>query len=461
MPAYSSSLVRLRDTPQDQADTSVKDNPTPTKDAFSFTKDNAASTKYGARSQGREGNDAGPVGNEPEIKTLYVVNESGHEFWYEQRPEGLSLVDDCKDMERFAVIHRRRLCKVADSDSPDVIKSHSIVIHSPYLKNSLVPVFQDCPEIDVASSPLQLMAPFNFFVQRWGEFEAARDKEAQHPEAKAHMDLLYDMMKGELKDHLATRERCLRSGMVAYEDLWTIFPPGGCVLCHDNDNGLIDDDEPRYSHRLTAFQVLKGSYAETEDGEKRCYVLDCMFIGMYPHMAWYQTEIEIPRFPADQSIYSLPVRPLELCRHRKELEDGLYERGRKFMKLAKARGPIPYHGEYNGTAIEPSTGGKVEFKGRFIMDASVWETCYPEEHQLPQSAKKVSEKKEHLIFTLPYLPGYLLETNTSGCTSGWLFFYVDLVRQAQPDAEALESPTSIQSCASVWLWGATIWRADI
>lgn len=105
-----SHSVEFRDIPRDRADISVRDKPVVTfKEDVSFAKDNAASRKDGARSKSEENNGAVPAVKEPEIKNLYTNIYEGKLWWLEQDPNGkLSAIMPPEDVEKFAVIHRRR-----------------------------------------------------------------------------------------------------------------------------------------------------------------------------------------------------------------------------------------------------------------------------------------------------------------------------------------------------------------
>lgn len=105
-----SHAVEFRDIPLDRAGTSVRDKPVVTfEEDVSFAKDNAASRKDRGKGNGEENNGAVPASKKPEIKNLYTNIYEGKLWWLEQEPNGkLSAIMPPEDVEKFAVIHRRR-----------------------------------------------------------------------------------------------------------------------------------------------------------------------------------------------------------------------------------------------------------------------------------------------------------------------------------------------------------------
>ncbi|EFZ04383.1 ATPase (AAA) domain protein [Metarhizium robertsii] len=319
-----SHSIEFRDIPRDRADTSVRDKPVVTfKEDVSFAKDNAAYRKDGAKGNSEENNGAVPASKKPEIKTLYIETTLGETLWFEDESRYSVRKIEVEDVKKFAVIHIRYIA--------DGLQSHSIVIQSPRLQKALKPVFQYDPEIDSTPPTLQIMPPFDCFIHGLEQLKDVKDEEA-HPETKAYMGLLYNMMEEQLKKSVKTREHCLKTRTVAFADLWTIYSPGCGVLYRGRDDNPVGGRQPGYCGHLEAFQVIRGSYKPTKD-DKLLYVLKCRFIGMWHGLAWYQAEFEIPQYKGHKEFASLPLPPLEGHERQLEFTKLLCGRGQKFVNL--------------------------------------------------------------------------------------------------------------------------------
>ncbi|KAH0594529.1 hypothetical protein MHUMG1_07880 [Metarhizium humberi] len=211
------------------------------------------------------------------------------------------------------------------------------------------------------------MAPFLCFVYRWEQFKAAKDEAARHPETKAYMDLLYNMIVERLRNSVDAREHCLETRTVTFVELWTIYPPGSGVLYRGHDNNPVYGREPGYCRHLQAFQVVRSSYKTATDG-KQLYVLEYKFIGMWQGLAWYRGEVEISQYEGRKEFASLPLIPLDGHEHQGQFITRLGGRGQKFMNLASSSAQPK---EYDRGALSRREcgciGGGIEVEGRIML----------------------------------------------------------------------------------------------
>lgn len=282
------------------------------------------------------------------------------------------------------------------ADISERIESHSIVIHSPHLKEALKPVFQDYPEIDFTSPSLQILSPFLCFVYRWEQFKAAKDEASRHPETKAYMDLIYNMMEEPLRNSVEAREHCLETRTVTFLELWTIYPAGSGVLYRGHDNNPVYGREPGYCRHLQAFQVISWSYKTATDG-KQLYVLEYKFIGMWQGLAWYQGEVEIPQYEGRKEFASLALIPLEGHEHQGQFITRLGGRGQKFVNLASSSAQLK---EYDRGALSwrecGCRGGGIEVEGRIMLGGEN-DGLYPGDYKLLQRLQANQDD----VFTSP------------------------------------------------------------
>lgn len=337
------------------------------------------------------------------------------------------------------------------SDISEHIESHSIVIHSPHLKEALKPVFQDYPEIDFTSSSLQIMTPFLCFVYRWEQFKAAKDEAARHPETKAYMDLLYNMIVERLRNSVDAREHCLETRTVTFVELWTIYPPGSGVLYRGHDKNPVYGREPGYCRHLQAFQVIRSSYKTATDG-KQLYVLEYKFIGMWQGLAWYQGEVEISQYEGRKEFASLPLIPLEGHEHQGQFITRLGGRGQKFMNLASSSAQPK---EYDRDALSRREcgciGGGIEVEGRIMLGGEK-DGLSPGDYKLLQrlranhddvftssSSESSSSQvpptltEDQLMYTSPVIRAWSFKKEA------WMDLLVDGMRDVQFDENALKS----------------------
>ena len=158
-----------------------------------------------------------------EIQNLYRSkdHEEGEYEWIKDIPSYYTK-DPAEDEKtaKYAILVRNQRA----SKSHKTLEIHSIVVQSPLLKKALAYVLKEYPGQFLGAEPLVFHQPFRMFFHRWEALKRVRDQESE-PKAKLHLQLLYRILEGELRDDLGAFEVYKKSNMITYEHLWTLFVP--------------------------------------------------------------------------------------------------------------------------------------------------------------------------------------------------------------------------------------------
>ncbi|KAH0593305.1 hypothetical protein MHUMG1_09027 [Metarhizium humberi] len=404
------------------------------------------STSTNDKTEGDEEKKVHLKGMVSDSKTLFAkYDEQGNRSWSDRKPADFEEAAEGEETQKFAIIVRKQ--KPKDADSTKNLEIDSIIIQSPHLKKVLGDVFRGYPGIMTRLSRLKLKAPFECFLHRWEQFEAARDAEDQDPTAKEHLDLLHGIMKEELGDIINLRKDYFKNKSVTFDDLWTIFPPDCTVFG-------IKEGKP------VAALFKRGSF---ECGKE--YILECKIIDWDGvKMGWSSLKLHIPAFLGFANFSSLPSYPIEYCSNPEAIKETLRERGRRFESLAgfcyrQYEGVAVYHPEQNTDKTCRET-----VQGRIVVDCVNWQKNNPDHilwldnlspsddnnnddadsddgspngngHASPNADSQAQAPltQDQLVYTSPVVRGYSLSSKH------WMEFFVDNITDVQFDANAFNS----------------------
>ncbi|KAF4992130.1 hypothetical protein FDECE_13801 [Fusarium decemcellulare] len=389
------------------------------------------------------------VGSLAESKDLYAkYDENGNRSWTDKYPDDLEEAAENEETQKYAVIIRKKKPREADSNKPLVIDS--LVIQSPYLKRVLGKVFEGYPGIVTQVSRLKFNAPFECFVHRWGEFAAAKDDLSYDDITREHVGILYTIMKEELGEIIQLREDYFKNRAVAFEHVWTLFPPGCTVWGSEKGKPV-------------AVRFESGYHAKTQCGGT-VYMLQCKVIDWDGKiMGWTSCNMKIHDFPGTIPFSELPCYPLQYHSRLDAAKNLLLERGRKFEALADY-----CYKAYNGTAVwypAPDKSRKETVQSRIVIDGENWEKLNPDHtvwlenlHPGTEMAESVSGSddgndndwdadsqpeikagsrprltEDQLLMTYPMVRGYALKNKR------WMEFFIDDVTEVKFNEQAFDS----------------------
>lgn len=258
-----------------------------------------------------------PVGSISDIKSLYQGTEDsqGRAQWVDRYPEDAEEAAENGETEKYALIARKKKC----FNGRKKFDIHSIVVHSPDLKEVLGRVFRDYPGVSCELHRLVFAAPFEEFVHRWTEFTTELNL-AKPGKTKEHLELLYSILKEELKDTIKALEDYVVHGIITYQHLWVIFQPGAIIYT-------------RQSGTPQAMSFHHGAYTKTDCGP--CYRLSVEAIGWGGSNFGRSTDyINIYSWTGTRPIKDLHSLPLSLHPEKETVKSSLVDRGRKYESLS-------------------------------------------------------------------------------------------------------------------------------
>ncbi|KAL1595457.1 hypothetical protein SLS59_008390 [Nothophoma quercina] len=176
--------------------------------------------------------------------------------WDEWIPDNVPRnVEKGKEMRKKAFIVRRQ----RDPPKP-TLELHSIVVHSPLLRRILDRTFTDYEGISTKLKKLQFNAPLHEFYYRWHRLVQQGEAE-EDAEAKKHFELFHDVIDKEILPHIDKMQDYTTHGVVTYDYLWAIFPPGIDVYTFADEQDRI-------------YQAVRSSYGDCSFNLE-CTYIDC------------------------------------------------------------------------------------------------------------------------------------------------------------------------------------------
>ncbi|KAF3812163.1 hypothetical protein GCG54_00009848 [Colletotrichum gloeosporioides] len=240
--------------------------------------------------------------------------------WMTECPHGVDLAalekDESDDDESNPIIVRRR---VTPGKAGSLVTIHSIDIRHAATRKVLIDVFQPYDGIVHYLKYLAFLAPFHQFFWRWEAFEKAIADE-EDEQVKKILIILRSIVKRELAGAFAVSKELISHGMVTYDYLWTLFPPGELVY----SDWRVDRD------RLF---VVQGHGTNRMDPNKLELWLNYVNYNSDDFGVAVQSE-SIPRFRGTRPINELGLYPAKYHDDFDGVQKRLIERGRRFASLA-------------------------------------------------------------------------------------------------------------------------------
>ncbi|KAK4154710.1 ATPase family AAA domain-containing protein 3B [Chaetomidium leptoderma] len=281
------------------------------------------------------------------------------------------------------------LCLVRGYDSDGDLNSTSLYVNPEPLRQLLFDVIGEYPGDPIDVEDVQIEAPYHSLFHYRAELETEGLRRfAEDQESLGHLNLLLDWIKTHFKLDIAAHERCTTQAhkAIAYDRLWTLFPPGKIV----------------YSSVLSqnrAFRV-KGSSYMTGEGENPHLAVKAYFVDFNgDRFGTRIVELTIPQYQGTQALDELNVLPLDLLDDASEVREELLARGRKFERYVGQN-----FLQYDGIAIKKTTQGYARFSvtGRVMLDAKTYLRMEPNEsfvlYNLDYSAKLERSRKHAASF---------------------------------------------------------------
>ncbi|KAF2174881.1 P-loop containing nucleoside triphosphate hydrolase protein [Zopfia rhizophila CBS 207.26] len=390
-----------------------------------------------------------PEGSLTSFTSLYQgPKDNENKFtWLDKEPSDVVEAAENEETAQHALITRLQQAQ----DSRKKFELHSIIIQSAWLKEALGEILKDYPGVCCGLKRLVFEEPFEPFVHRWPQLVEFKERKNLDHITKEHLELLHDVLKGELNDVIKTFEDYVSHGVVTYEHIWTVFQPGG-VIFSDSHHGAPG-----------AYRFRSGKYVKLQCG--KAYQLTAEAIDWNGNHFGCSTErIYIFEFLGTTRINGLAAFPLSFHPEKDKVEEVLIERGKKFEELAGCN-----YKEYKGFAVTWDREGKevpISVSGRIIIDSDTFRrfsgryfhiepleakdgalepACATKSASTQdqsdqkyifgrrQETKRMRLTKELQLICSPRVRGYSLKKKQ------WLLFYLDLIKDIKFNDNAFDS----------------------
>lgn len=299
----------------------------------------AAASLVNRKTNGNEASSDVKPGMITDVKNLYQSkpDNRGKTTWVDKYPDDLEEAAENAESARYALLIRNSKCY----DGRKKLQIDSIVVQSPLLKQVLGSVLKDYPGITTTLDRLTFKAPFQAFIHRWKNLLEALESE-EHPETKAHLELLHHILEAELRDDLKARDDFILNGVITYSTIWMIFEPGTTVF-------TVKDGQD------CAAKFNTGNFQQTQCGNR--YVLSCQVVDWDgENFGLGNTQFYVWEFEGTTKITKLAAYPLEYHPNLAKVKETLVQRGKAFEALSG------YHYKnYQGIAIGEGPWGPIKY----------------------------------------------------------------------------------------------------
>ncbi|KAJ4290951.1 hypothetical protein N0V90_010147 [Kalmusia sp. IMI 367209] len=393
-----------------------------------------------------------PEGSLSTTTTLYQGPQDNNKkwTWLDKEPADVAEAAENAQTAQHALIMRLQKA----NDSRKKYEIHSLIIQSPWLKDVLGEhVLDGYPGVCCSLKRLEFAAPFEPFVHRWGKLCKFRERTDLDEITREHIEVLYNVLKEELKDVIKTFEDYVEMGVVTFDHVWTIFQPGDIIFSASHQGAPM------------AMKLRRAKYVETQCGKG--YQLTAEAVDWNgSHFGRSVERITIWEFLGTTKIIGLTAFPLSFHAQKDKIREVLVERGRAFEELAGC-----HYKEYAGFAVTWDKEGKevlTNCSGRIIVDSDTFRhyspryvgyieplaakegltepECAPKSFTVdnPDSSKytfgqtEIETKRLRLtpelqLICLPRVRGYSLKKKQ------WLLFYLDMISSINFDDNAFSS----------------------
>ncbi|KAF1845411.1 P-loop containing nucleoside triphosphate hydrolase protein [Cucurbitaria berberidis CBS 394.84] len=280
-----------------------------------------------------------------EVGELY--REKPHDEWDEWIPDNVprDIATAPESLKRAIVVYKER------RPPKPALVLHSIVVQSPLLRKVLNRMFEGYEGISTKLKELRFYAPFHEFYYRWHWLERLMEEEKDEPTRK-HLEFIFPLVHSQIFPHIETMEDFTKNGVISFDYLWAIFPPGTNVFSQ------LDGQE-------RIFSLVKTAYGVEVDGTRYMYV-KCRYIdGDGTKFGFVHHRTNLYSFEGVREITKLEIFPAHLHPDAEGLVRRLQIRGEKFENLNGF-----HHLAYSGLFLDHSQPSRLGTNGKHHIDNS-------------------------------------------------------------------------------------------
>jgi hypothetical protein len=237
--------------------------------------------------------------------------------WIENYPDDIEESVECTlESQQQALLVRNKKCR-----GRKPFKIHSIDIQSPLLKRALEYVFGDYPGITPGLAHLSFVPPFEPFFYRWDRLQKiSEDNQNNDQETLDHIQLLKKVLQEELQETFDTHNDLISHGVITFDFLWTLFPPGDLIF-------TIQDGQDQLE------KVECSNYVESP-GQGISFLISGYHVNCDGKRFGFEFfNVSLKSFTGTKPITDLKAYPLRFHVSAPKLQERLIQRGRHFEDL--------------------------------------------------------------------------------------------------------------------------------
>ncbi|KAK4129775.1 P-loop containing nucleoside triphosphate hydrolase protein [Parathielavia appendiculata] len=310
-----------------------------------------------------------------EIKHLDRRYDDDDETYFEERKTEVEKKPAQKDWWRLFAF-----CSVRSYDSEGELEGTSLYVNPQPLRQLLFDVIGNYPGDPIDVDDVQIDAPYHSLFHYRKQLETEGNKRfAEDPESLEHLRLLLNWIKTHFELDIAAYERCTTQPhkVIAYDRLWTLFPPGTIAYCK-----LLSQNR--------AFRIVDTYYDESDTNP--CMGLRADFVDFDGlNLGTRRIELAIPKYQGTRELSELGTIPLDLLDDASDLREELIARGRKFESYIGS-----HFLQYDGIALKKTPEGYARFtvSGRVMIDCKTYHRLEPNDSFFCVSLNDDSTKME-------------------------------------------------------------------
>jgi hypothetical protein len=257
------------------------------------------------------------------------------------------------------------ICLVRNYDSDGEQEHNSLHVHPQALRELLADVIGKYPGSPIDADEVEIAEPYHSLFYYREQLEAEGLKRfAEDSESREQLQLLLNWIKTHFELDIAAHKRCTTQEhkAIAYDRLWTLFPPGTIV----------------YSNFLSqnrAFRVVSNYYETSETSPSLNISTDFVdFNG--EKLGTRRLELSIPKYQGTQTLSEIGILPIDLLDDASDVREELLNRGRRFESYVGQ-----HFLKYDGIAIKKVQSGYARFtvSGRVMIDCKTYLRLEPNE----------------------------------------------------------------------------------
>ncbi|KAH6651306.1 P-loop containing nucleoside triphosphate hydrolase protein [Chaetomium tenue] len=271
-------------------------------------------------------------------------------------------------------------CMVRTYDSDNELEGTSLYVNPQPLRQLLFDVIGNYPGNPIDVNDVQIEAPYrSLFYYRTKLETVGLERFAEDEESLEHLKLLLNWIKTHFELDIAAYERCTSQPhkVIAYDRLWTIFPPGTIAYCKllSQNRAFRVNDTYYDASELSPCMGLRSDFVDF-DGER---------------LGTRNIELAVPKYQGTRELSDLAAIPLDLIDDASDLREELLARGRKFEAHVGQ-----HFVQYDGIAIKKTPEGYARFtvNGRVMIDCKTYHRLEPNDSFVAKNFNNDSAKME-------------------------------------------------------------------